>query len=104
MGSDKEYMDDKSRHVLKSIKSGNVPFRTLIRELSCPFCSKRVNPRMDSMIQHTVGIGESPNASLKPAITAKDAVYGKFLREYIRTSLVSPSFRIGIRRSKPAKK
>ena len=90
MDSDKETRDNKSRHVMKKLKSGIIPFRTRLGELRCPFCKKGVNPRITSLIPHAVGIGKSPASKHKSATKAKHAAYGKFLREYVKTGLVSP--------------
>ena len=90
MDSDKETRDNKSRHVMKKIKSGIIPFRTRLGELRCPFCKKGVNPRIASLSPHAVGLGKSPASKHKSATKAKHAAYGKFLREYVKTGLVSP--------------
>ena len=88
--SDKDDMDNKSRHVMKKLKSGRISFCTRLGEIRCPFCKKGVNSRINILILHAVGIGKSPANKHKPATKANHVAYGKFLREYVKTGLVSP--------------
>ncbi|KAK1670416.1 hypothetical protein QYE76_058575 [Lolium multiflorum] len=87
MDNDKENMDQKSRFVLKRLKSGHIPFRRN-GKLSCPFCGRVFQNNIDSMIQHATGVGKGSERKHKPDSKAKHAAFGKFLRDYIKTGLI----------------
>ena len=82
MDDDKERRDQKSRYVLKRLRSGEIRFRRR-GELFCPFCGRIIQKDIRSMIQHALGVGLSVSRKHRPATKAKHAAYGLFLQNYV---------------------
>ncbi|KAK1610895.1 hypothetical protein QYE76_034568 [Lolium multiflorum] len=87
MDSDKEDRDRKSRFVLKKLKTGQIPFRRNGKP-NCPFCGRVFPKDIESLIQHATGVGKGSAHKHKAASKAKHAAFGKFLRDYVKTSLI----------------
>ncbi|KAM0928501.1 hypothetical protein ACQ4PT_002518 [Festuca glaucescens] len=81
--SDREDMDQKSRHVLRRLKAGDIPYLLGPVRFKCPWCSRKEMPTdFLGMFQHATytGVGSAKTA---PHLRAKHAAYGLFLKKYI---------------------
>ena len=78
---DMDSMHAKSRHVLKRLKAGTIPFWEGLK-YKCPFCGRRLSTLRHSLLQHAEGVGKNGGRSHQPHTKAKHAAFFVFLMKY----------------------
>ena len=75
---DMESTHAKSRHVLKRLRAGSIPFKEGLN-YSCPFCIRKLATHLHSILQHATGIGKGGGKERKPHSMAKHYAFFVFL-------------------------
>ncbi|XBI20972.1 hypothetical protein VPH35_062163 [Triticum aestivum] len=87
----KESRDSKSHYVLRTLRNGEIPYRSgynrLYGNIACPFCCASIKSDYDSLIMHGTYIGRGNGRNRKPHVRAKHAAFGAFLRKYTKGHL-----------------
>jgi transcription elongation factor Elf1 len=80
--SDRHDRDQKSRHILRKLRAGAIPYLLGPGRFKCPWCNhKELSSDFLSMYQHATytGVGSGQTAA---HIRAKHASYSLFLKKY----------------------